>query len=113
VGVDGYNGGSALPWGGWRSPEEVFGSSVAELRRVSDRPLAITEVACAEQGGDKAAWLRALFDLAVDRDVRALVWFDHDKETDWRLASSPAAAAAVRREVRVPGRLGPPPRMGR
>ena len=108
VALDGYNGGTALPWGGWRSPQDVFGASVAELRGVSRRPLAITEVACAEQGGDKAAWIRALFDLASTHDVRALVWFDHDKETDWRLASSPAAAEAVRREVRVPGRLGPP-----
>jgi hypothetical protein len=109
VALDGYNGGSTLPWGGWRRPMDVFGASLTDLRRVSSRPLAITEVACAEQGGDKAAWIHELFDLAVERDVRVLVWFDHDKETDWRLASSPEAAAAVRHAVRLPGRLGPPP----
>lgn len=109
VGLDGYNGGTALPWGGWRSPDEVLGASLADLRRVSGRPLAITEVACAEDGGDKAAWIHRLFELAVEREVRALIWFDHDKETDWRLGSSPAAARAVRRAVRVPGRVGPLP----
>ena len=109
VALDGYNGGTALPWGGWRTPVEVFGPSLEQLHRLSDRPVAITEVASAEQGGDKAAWIHQLFDLAVDEGVRVLVWFDHDKETDWRLTSSPAATAAVRRELAVPGRLAPPP----
>ncbi|GAA4888451.1 glycoside hydrolase family 26 protein [Actinomycetospora straminea] len=109
VAVDGYNGGSAMPWGGWRSPDDVFLPALTDLRRTSGRPLVIAEVACAEQGGDKARWIHRLFELAVEHDVRALVWFDHDKETDWRVASSPAAFEAVRREVRVAGRLGPPP----
>lgn len=109
VAVDGYNGGDALPWGGWRSPEELFGDALADLDDLTDRPLAITEVASAEQGGDKAAWIRDLFALALDRDVRVLIWFDHRKETDWRVRSSPSAAAAFRQEATVPGRLGPPP----
>jgi hypothetical protein len=29
--------------------------------------------------------------------VRALVWFDRDKETDWRVNSSPAALESFRR----------------
>jgi hypothetical protein len=109
VALDGYNGGTALPWGGWRTPAEVFGPSLDELRRLSRHPVAITEVASAEQGGDKAAWIHQLFDLAGEEGVRVLVWFDHDKETDWRVTSSPAAAASMRRELAIPGRLGPPP----
>ncbi|MGY1605141.1 glycoside hydrolase family 26 protein [Geodermatophilus sp. SYSU D00815] len=110
VAVDGYNGGTALPWGGWRDPEELFGATLELLDELSDRPLAITEVASAEAGGDKAAWIRDLFDLALDRGVRVLVWFDLAKETDWRISSSPQAAEAFRDEAAEPGRLGPPPR---
>jgi hypothetical protein len=50
--LDGYNGGGALPRGGWRSPREVFGASLADLRALSDRPVLITEVGRGEQGGD-------------------------------------------------------------
>jgi hypothetical protein len=109
VAVDGYNGGDALPWGGWRSAQEVFGESLASLHELTDRPLAITEVASAEQGGDKATWINGLFNLALDQDVRVIIWFEYNKETDWRIESSASAAAAIRREATVPGRLGPPP----
>lgn len=112
VAVDGYNGGTALPWGGWRTPEEVFGDTLDTLEDLSDRPLAITEVGSAEQGGDKAEWIHQLFDLALDRGVRVLVWFDYAKEADWRIESSPSAATAFRQEATAPGRLGSPPLAG-
>ncbi len=107
--LDGYNGGDALPWGGWRSPSEVFAASVKDLKELSDRPLVITETASAEQGGDKAAWIRELFAFAESEGIRALVWFDVAKEADWRIDSSPASAAAFRREASVDDRLGAPP----
>ncbi len=34
--------------------------------------------------------------LDEQADVAAFVWFDHAKEADWRIASSPASAAAMR-----------------
>jgi hypothetical protein len=109
VAVDGYNGGTVLPWGGWRSPQALFGPSLDDLDAVSDPPLAIAEVGSGEQGGDKAAWVEQLFRLAVDRRVRVLIWFEYAKETDWRVNSSPGSVAAFRRAAAVPGRLGPPP----
>ena len=109
VALDGYNGGDVLPWGGWRSPAEIFGSSVRDLQELSDRPLAITEVASVEQGGDKAAWIAELFSFAQSVDVRALIWFDLAKEADWRIASSPASATAFRRQAAVEGRGASPP----
>ena len=110
VGLDGYNGGTALPWGGWRSPREVFGASLADLDELSERPVVLTEVGSAEDGGSKAAWIGELFDLVAEEGVAGLIWFEHDKETDWRVQSSPAAAAAFRRAVSAHGHLGPPPR---
>jgi beta-mannanase len=110
VALDGYNGGTALPWGGWRTPREVFGASLDDLDDLSERPVVIAEVGCAEEGGSKAAWISQLFELAADRDVRGLIWFQYDKETDWRVQSTPSAATAFRRAVSSHGRLGPPPR---
>jgi beta-mannanase len=109
LGVDGYNGGSALPWGGWRSPEELFGPSIDELRAVSSRPLLITEVGSTELGGDKAQWIADLFTFALERNVRGVIWFEFNKETDWRVRSSQAATHSMRREAMTPGRLGAPP----
>jgi hypothetical protein len=109
VALDGYNGGTALPWGGWRTPREVFGASLDELRALSERPLLLTEVGSAEQGGSKATWIRQLFDLVAEEGIRGLIWFQYDKEADWRVQSTPAAAAAFRQEAAVPGRTGPPP----
>ncbi|MEJ5868548.1 glycosyl hydrolase [Pseudokineococcus sp. 5B2Z-1] len=95
VGLDGYNAGDALPWGGWRSPEELLGPSLDDLEELTDRPVLLTEVASAEQGGDKAAWVGDLLDLASDRGLAGVVWFDLDKEADWRVASSPEAEEAL------------------
>jgi hypothetical protein len=109
VALDGYNGGTVLPWGGWRTPREIFGASLEDLRELSQRPVVITEVGSAEEGGSKAVWIRELFDLIGDEGVRGLIWFQYDKETDWRVQSSAAAAAAFRREAGAPGRAGSPP----
>jgi beta-mannanase len=106
VALDGYNGGTALPWGGWRTPREVFGASLDDLHDLSQRPVLITEVGSAEEGGSKAEWIRALFDLAVQERVRGLIWFQYDKETDWRVQSTPSAAAAFRRGVDLHGQSG-------
>jgi hypothetical protein len=50
----------------------------------------IAETGCAEEGGSKGAWIdetsRSLKKMFPD--VKALVWFDTDKECDWRIASS-------------------------
>ena len=109
VALDGYNGGTALPWGGWKSPEEVFGASLDDLHDLAKRPVVITEVGSAEEGGSKSAWIRDLFELAADRGVRGLIWFQHDKETDWRVDSTPAAAAAFRQSVTAHGTVSPEP----
>lgn len=104
VGVDGYNWGSSQPWSRWESPEEIFGPTLDEVGGIAPNlPVVITEVASAEAGGSKAEWISSLVDYLDSReDVTAFVWFDHLKETDWRLASSPesarAIAAAVSRE---------------
>jgi mannan endo-1,4-beta-mannosidase len=95
--VDGYNWGSVLPVREWVMPENLFDPALVELRAFnSGKPILIAEVACAEHGGSKAEWISELVSyLAGQPDVDGFVWFEHDKETDWRLASSRAATAAM------------------
>ena len=107
--LDGDNGGSALPWGGWRSPEALFGDDVQSLRELGDHPVVLTEVGSAEAGGDKAAWVRALFAFARERRVSGLVWFDDRKEADWRVVSPPGTLAAFRSRAEAADLAAQPP----
>ncbi len=100
VGMDGYNAGVAADWGGWLTFEEVFGQLYRRVRRISRRPVIIAETGCAEQGGDKALWIRDAFRRDLPGKfpaVRAVVWFNEGREADWRLQSSVRAMRAARR----------------
>jgi len=100
VALDGYNWSTVRPDLGWQSFEETFGPGIGELAALTDRPLFIGEVASAEQGGDKAAWVRDMFDTMRSADeVCGFTWFDIAKETDWRIDSSPASHEAFRAEL--------------
>jgi len=94
TGVDGYN------WGGgdWQTFEAVF-KNIYPLLAAKKKPIMIGEMASAEQGGDKAAWIDAIIPTLKTRypQFKALVWFDVDKENDWRIDSSAAALAAFSR----------------
>ncbi|WP_264011238.1 glycoside hydrolase family 26 protein [[Mycobacterium] manitobense] len=97
LGIDGYNWGTTLPGSRWTAPTEIFGDGLAELRRLCDaKPILVTEVGCTEAGGDKAEWIGELVRMmAGEPQVIGFIWFHHDKETDWRLTSTTAAAAAM------------------
>lgn len=103
LGIDGYNWGSSLPWCQWIEPEDLFATMLDQLRIVcSDKPILVTEVGCAESGGRKADWITRLVDfLSHQRDVMGFVWFEHYKETDWRITSTPESAAAMASALRT------------
>jgi Glycosyl hydrolase family 26 len=97
VALDGYNWG-ALNGSGWRSFSSVFKPSYDALVALSAKPIMIAETASTELGGDKAAWIDeipAALRAQMPR-VRALVWFDREKETTWRIDSSPPSLVAFR-----------------
>lgn len=95
VGLDGYNGGTALPWGGWRSFSSLFDPTLAEVARFTRRPVVISETASAEAGGSKAAWTAELFRAVAARPrIVGVTFFSTSKETDWRVSSSPSALRA-------------------
>ncbi|MWV48789.1 beta-mannanase [Rathayibacter sp. VKM Ac-2803] len=94
--LDGYNWGTAAAWSSWTSPSALFGPGLAQLRTLAPgAPILVAETASAEAGGVKSEWNSALISyLAAQGDVTGVVWFDHDKEVDWRIGSSPASAQA-------------------
>jgi len=98
VGMDGYNWGTSQAWGSWwQSPGEIFDATLGRIRAMTNKPLLITETASTEEGGDKARWIGDLFEWAsVHPEVESIIWFDHDKETDWRVRSSLASSAAFK-----------------
>ena len=96
VAADGYNGGSVLGWGGWLSFTQLFGPTLAAFDKLAPgKPQMIGETSSAEHGGSKASWITHMFAALAQRPkVRALVWFNQNKETDWRIESSAAAQTA-------------------
>jgi hypothetical protein len=108
--LDGYNFASAHD-AAWVSLHYVFATSYATITKLSGKPLMIAETASAPTPGDKAQWIRRGFRRAIPTAfprVRAVIWFDADKETDWRVNSSPESLTAWRAVVaskRYAGRL--------
>ena len=101
TGVDGYNWGTTN--GGWQTFQQVF-REIYPLLAARKKPIMIGEMSSAQVGGDKAKWideiiptLRASFPL-----IKCLIWFDINKEADWRISSSPESEAAFIRMVNDP-----------
>lgn len=101
VALDGYNY-AAVDHVPWMSLDKVFEPSYDVLRSITSKPVMIAETASTGTGEDKAAWITQGLLHAVPADlpaVRAVVWFDRQKETDWKVDSSPASLAAFRQVV--------------
>ncbi len=104
-GVDGYNGGSELPYkGGWTWPEPLFGRSFASLAALNPgTPIMLAETSSVEGGGSKAEWITRLY-LDLPRahpGLKAILWWQHDGraepgQADWRVNTSQAALDAYR-----------------
>lgn len=100
IGFDGYNWGTTQNWSKWHGFDAVFGTSFKTARSFSKRPLFISETASTEVGGEKAEWIRDLFaGLKRNPDVIGFVWFNRQKETDWRIESSPESLQAFSEEA--------------
>ena len=108
LGMDGYNFGT-MTSDGWLTPAQIFGRSYAALTGLSAKPIIIEETASTELGGAKAAWITQLAQTipAQFPAVGALVWFQRNKETDWRVNSSAAALGAFQALAANPDWGGP------
>ena len=91
IGIDAFNWGAGKKrWQKWTPPMEMlapaYGRAVTEF---PDKPLFITETASCSGGGDKSLWIKQLLSAIEERfpAVKAVIWFDIDKECDWALSS--------------------------
>ncbi len=110
VGTTTLNHGTDIPesWAQWRSFDDLFsGQYEAALRW--GKPIMVTEMATAEQGGDKAAWLRDAFTNLETRYplVRGVLLLEatQDREwpnINWSVSSSPESLEAFREVIADP-----------
>jgi hypothetical protein len=99
TGVDGYN------WGGadWQSFQQVF-AGIYPILASKKKPILIGEMSSAEQGGNKGQWIDGIIPALKTSYplIKGLVWFDINKENDWRIASSTASRDAFIRMANDP-----------
>ncbi|HNY30702.1 MAG TPA: glycosyl hydrolase [Fibrobacteria bacterium] len=95
--IDGYNWGNTQSWSTWKSFEETFTPAYSLLAKQS-KPILIAEFSSTEHGGDKAAWIKEMFQVLPTKfpKIMGLMWFSQSKsaEADWALNTSPAALEA-------------------
>jgi len=97
LGMDGYNWGATRKkdihgWESrWKSFREIFDSPISELKAVSPRapgkPFIVFETATVGAGGNKNKWIRDAISAAGTLGIDGIVWFQSDKEVDWRIES--------------------------
>jgi hypothetical protein len=99
VGCDGYNfGTTGLSSTAW---SDAFGNSwdgkPSVYATYPHKPFMAAETSSCE-GGDKGAWITQARSDIKERfpNLKAFVWFDENKECDWRAESSPGALSAFR-----------------
>lgn len=94
VGVDGFNFDNP-----WMSFNEIFGEAIITLRQYK-KPIYIFSMASAD-GPQKAAWVRDALTVQIPQhpEIKGWVWFNENKERDWRVWSDEAALKAFKAAV--------------
>lgn len=78
----------------------LFGPTFRQIRTFTERPFLLAETG-AQPSPRKSTQITELLKTVAGRsDVVGFIWFDLDKETDWRVDSSPASLAAFRAAAR-------------
>ena len=83
-------------------------SPTSASSKLGPQPIWIAEVGSASDGGNKAKWVRNMFRTARQwKRLKAIVWFDQDKERDWSTASAASAFRALDAAASGPRRSRP------
>jgi mannan endo-1,4-beta-mannosidase len=91
VAIDGYNWGASQAWSTWKTPPQTYDAMLGRIRVIATKPVALTEFAStsATVTGTsvpaKSAWISDLFAYAASNQIKMLIWFNEDKETDWAI----------------------------
>lgn len=100
VSMDGYNWGTSQTWSTWQGFRQIFDNTYNALVSGSKKPVIIAEFASTEIGGNKAAWITDMknqIHSGVYPKLVAAIWFNENKETDWRIESSASSLAAYQK----------------
>jgi len=106
--VDGFNFGNTQDWSIWKPFEEIFKLPYQQLLALTrDKPIMIGETASTEHGGKKEQWIANAFQaMETFPQVKAFIWFNINKEADWRIDSSEASLAAFQAAMEDPYFIG-------
>ncbi|HET7324403.1 MAG TPA: glycosyl hydrolase [Halococcus sp.] len=105
VGLDGFNFGGTQWYSGWDSPEVLYDPMMNRMRKLTSKPIALTEFATSsfvpanDQDADKddgqyrpekkVAWIEDVFAYIKANDIKMACWFNLDKtgpdEADWAI----------------------------
>jgi Glycosyl hydrolase family 26 len=99
IGLSGFNWGNVEKIHIWRTYEDIFLSAYERLNKIADHRFWVVETASAEDSKDsqrKADWIKSMFTSTVFPKVEAIIWFNEDKEHDWRVQSSAPSLQAFR-----------------
>jgi Glycosyl hydrolase family 26 len=88
IGIDGY-----------LRPHQTFAQqfwgTINLVRKLAKKPVFIAETAVAP-GPTQVQQIKDLFNGAIERHLRALIWFDVNKKKPWQLNANTAASAAFK-----------------
>jgi glycosyl hydrolase family 26 len=103
TGIDGYNWGTSDPDFSWQSFRDVFADMYPQLA-AKGKPVIIAEMASDEAGGSKATWINNIIPTLKNNYplIKAIVWFDVDKERHWQINSSSSALTAYQKMAKDP-----------
>ena len=99
VGFDAYNWGKSQSWSHWTSVDEIFSSTYDMLQKnYPGKPVLVGEFGCSSSGGNKAAWISDFFSKVKTKypNIKGWIWFNVNKETDWRFSSDAKAEQAFK-----------------
>lgn len=109
IAMDGYNQGGKT----WRTFSKVFGKTYQKLLTVASKPVMIAETATSSKGGSAASWITDAFSTELTTNftqVKAVIWFDENKEQNWMISSSTttqqAFATAVHAQIFASNQYG-------
>jgi len=94
--LDGFNFGT-IGGKNWHTFESLYAGPYKEIAALSPtKPIIVAETGCTAKGGDKAKWISDMFKVIPQRFPRivGVVWFNANKDRDWRVDSSSATRQA-------------------
>jgi hypothetical protein len=80
--------------------QSLFGPTFRQIRTFTQRPFLLAETGSQPNPRKSAQITELLKTVAGRRDIVGFIWFNLNKETDWRVDSSPGTLAAFRAAAR-------------